>query len=116
MIQIRFSFREPEGGVRLTLRGHAGFAPKGRDLVCAGASTLVYTLAEALERMYIQGMLRKCPRMEIREGRADLEALPKPEYVQEILLVFWVIEAGLHNLGMQFPGCIQVEEALKVRR
>ena len=28
----------------LTLRGHAGYAPKGQDIVCAGVSALVYTL------------------------------------------------------------------------
>ena len=28
----------------LTLSGHAGYAPKGQDIVCAGVSALVYTL------------------------------------------------------------------------
>ncbi len=28
----------------LTVRGHAGYAPIGEDIVCAGVSTLVYTL------------------------------------------------------------------------
>ncbi len=28
----------------LTLTGHAEYAPKGQDIVCAGVSTLVYTL------------------------------------------------------------------------
>lgn len=28
----------------LTVSGHAGYAPKGQDIVCAGVSTLVYTL------------------------------------------------------------------------
>ncbi|MBQ4602771.1 MAG: ribosomal-processing cysteine protease Prp [Clostridia bacterium] len=28
----------------LTLCGHAEYAPKGKDIVCAGVSTLVYTL------------------------------------------------------------------------
>ena len=28
----------------ITLTGHADYAPKGSDIVCAGVSTLVYTL------------------------------------------------------------------------
>ena len=28
----------------LTLSGHADYAPRGQDIVCAGVSTLVYTL------------------------------------------------------------------------
>ena len=31
--------------------GHAGYADEGSDIVCAGASTLVYTLANSLERI-----------------------------------------------------------------
>lgn len=35
---------------RLELRGHAGSAPKGEDLVCAAVSALCCTLAENLRR------------------------------------------------------------------
>lgn len=33
----------------VTMRGHADFAENGKDIVCAGASTLLYTLANTLE-------------------------------------------------------------------
>ena len=35
----------------LFVNGHSGYAEAGSDIVCAGASTLVYTLANALERI-----------------------------------------------------------------
>lgn len=35
----------------LFVSGHSGYAEAGSDIVCAGASTLVYTLANALERI-----------------------------------------------------------------
>ncbi|MCQ2528115.1 MAG: ribosomal-processing cysteine protease Prp [Saccharofermentans sp.] len=31
--------------------GHAGYAEEGSDIICAGASTLFYTLANSLERI-----------------------------------------------------------------
>ena len=34
---------------RLTLEGHAGYAPTGKDIVCAAVSALVLALAERLE-------------------------------------------------------------------
>jgi len=34
---------------RLTVSGHAGFAESGRDIVCAAASILIATCANALE-------------------------------------------------------------------
>lgn len=33
--------------IRIRMNGHAGFAEPGQDIVCAGASMLFYTLAEA---------------------------------------------------------------------
>ena len=39
----------PEGlSCRLEAAGHAGFAPAGQDIVCAGASTLMQTLVYLL--------------------------------------------------------------------
>ena len=35
----------------LFVSGHSGYAEAGSDIICAGASTLVYTLANALERI-----------------------------------------------------------------
>lgn len=37
----------------LTVAGHAGFAAKGEDIVCAAASMLFYTLTNTLMRMGI---------------------------------------------------------------
>ena len=34
----------------LFVSGHSGYAEEGSDIICAGASTLVYTLANSLER------------------------------------------------------------------
>ena len=45
---IRVIYSELDGPEGLTLRleasGHAGYAPAGQDIVCAGASTLMQTL------------------------------------------------------------------------
>ena len=33
------------------MSGHAGYAEEGSDIICAGASVLVFTLANSLERI-----------------------------------------------------------------
>lgn len=33
----------------ITIEGHAGYAPRGQDIVCAGISTLVQTLIQSFE-------------------------------------------------------------------
>ncbi len=46
----------PEGlSCRLEAAGHAGFAPAGQDIVCAGASTLMQAL------VYLLAGEEKCP-------------------------------------------------------
>ncbi len=51
MITVKI-VRDP--GRRITgvfMSGHAGYAEEGSDIICAGASTLIYTLANSLERI-----------------------------------------------------------------
>lgn len=45
MIRAHYSREE----LHISVTGHAGYAPHGQDIVCAGASTLYYTLRAALE-------------------------------------------------------------------
>ena len=50
MIRVNYTELDSAGGptLRLEARGHAGYAPAGQDIVCAGASTLMQTLAYLL--------------------------------------------------------------------
>lgn len=47
MIVIRVTRRD--GGLELSAVGHAGYAPRGRDIVCAGVSALLYGFIAYLE-------------------------------------------------------------------
>jgi uncharacterized protein YsxB (DUF464 family) len=49
MIKITFT----ESGEKLSLRleGHAGYAEEGKDIVCASASILAYTLASIVDSL-----------------------------------------------------------------
>ena len=50
MIRVNYTELDSTSGptLRLEARGHAGYAPAGQDIVCAGASTLMQTLAYLL--------------------------------------------------------------------
>jgi uncharacterized protein YsxB (DUF464 family) len=47
MIEITYSRKD--GGHRLSLKGHAGFAECGQDIVCAGVSAITFALLSYLE-------------------------------------------------------------------
>lgn len=113
MITAKF-YCPRDGSVHMRMEGHAGAGVKGEDLVCAGASMLACTLGAAVERMYEQSMLRRCPRVELAEGCAEIIAVPKPRLFQEVLMVFWTIQSGIAALAGSFPGNVTLEETMRI--
>ena len=77
MVKIHF-WRDPNNeSINMKLKGHANTAPKGQDLVCASATMLVYTVAQAVTFMHEQGYLACAPKIKIREGKASVSAIPR---------------------------------------
>ena len=87
----------------MKLTGHAGQAKKGEDIVCASASILAYTVAQAIQFMYEQGELQKKPRIKLTEGDSVIVAKPKPESYAEALHTFFVAQVGYHLLAHNYP-------------
>lgn len=107
MVKIHF-WREPESkAICMTVKGHARTAPKGADLVCASATMLVYTAAQAIRYMYKQGYTEK-PRIKIREGNTKISVVPKDDYYAEVLHAFWVVQCGAHVLAHNYPEAVSL--------
>ncbi|MBP5180658.1 MAG: ribosomal-processing cysteine protease Prp [Clostridiales bacterium] len=51
MITVRIVRDNTRKVTGVFVNGHSGYAEEGSDIVCAGASTLVYTLANSLEKI-----------------------------------------------------------------
>ena len=49
MITVKFVRDDSRRITGVFMNGHAGYSEEGSDIVCAGASTLIYTLANSLE-------------------------------------------------------------------
>jgi uncharacterized protein YsxB (DUF464 family) len=90
MIRARFTEN------RLTVFGHAGYAEKGQDVVCAAVSALVYALAGTLEE---QG---RAAELVIRPGYATVAARERDP-------AFDVVRKGLEQLEGRYPGHVRVE-------
>ena len=56
-------------GLCLEVTGHAGWAPRGSDLVCAGVSVLTATLAAAMTALWEQGRLNTQPEIAMGAGK-----------------------------------------------
>ena len=113
MITARFYQKPGNGSIHMTIKGHAEAAPKGEDLVCASATMLAYTVAQAVQFMNEQGKLKKKPKIRITDGEAVVIATPTEEAYAEALHTFWVAQCGIHVLSHNYPQNVKLEH-LKV--
>ena len=67
MIKVQY-WNGADGSRNLQMQGHAGAAPKGQDLVCAGASTLALTLGRAAALMEEEEMLARPALVRLEAG------------------------------------------------
>lgn len=84
------------------VKGHAGFAEPGKDIVCAGVSAVTWTLAETVKKLVSEDKAME-PKVMITSGRAEIsvDALPKfEEYIRDI---FECICRGFRRIAEQSP-------------
>ena len=106
MIEVRFEKKKRH--LILRVNGHAGSAAKGHDLICAACSTLTYTLAQYLEVVKSQGLLKKSPEIVLEEGKAMLICKPKKKALPYIQEGFFVIQSGFALLAANNPDYITI--------
>ena len=108
MIQFDFFRSASDGSIHMHVCGHAGAAPKGEDLVCASASTLAYTAAQAVQFLYERKLLRRRPKIVLRDGEAVIIATPRRDTEAETLMTFWTVQAGAWVLSRSYPDFVRL--------
>lgn len=94
----------------LRLRGHAGAAPAGQDLICAGVTTLAYALAQTVADHAARGQLGQEPQLQLSAGDALICAEPSPAFYEAVRGAFEMANAGLKLLSRHYPDHIRVKE------
>ncbi len=100
--------RRDERGVRgLCVSGHAGYAQSGSDIVCAAASVLITTCANAME-----SVAKVTPVLEVSQEPARIVvSLPKalsPECEHDARLVLQTCLTGFEDIAAQYPKYLQI--------
>ena len=93
---------------RVTVTGHANSAEPGRDLVCASASMLAYTLAANVANMADAGQVRQ-PIIKNNEGDTEISCNPRHNLKNTVTLVFDSICIGFELLAHDYPEYISYE-------
>lgn len=109
MITAKFYVKPENGTIHMEIKGHARAAPKGEDLICASATMLAYTVAQAVQFLWENGKLKKRPKIHITDGRAMVIAMPKEDGYAEALHTFWVAQCGFHVLCHNYPRFVELE-------
>ena len=115
MIRIRVARRTD--GMELTAVGHAEYASRGRDVVCAGISALLYGFVAYLEGLSPLATVEsrtddgEYPHLEVTEGdgvlRVRTRSLGSRDWDG-----FAVTEAGLCLIAAAYPDFVTLEKPL----
>lgn len=87
----------------IAMSGHAGAGKAGEDVVCAGATTLAYTLGQALLELEEAGCLKEAPEVVLTPGEIRLRCVPAEEWRIWTENLFHVFRAGYELLGRTYP-------------
>ena len=99
MVRVRFERRGET--VSLTVCGHAGYAPRGQDIVCAAASMLSMTAAARASAL---GQVRT---LDMQEGSMRLVCEAAPQ----VLEALETVRAGFAVLAEKYPAHISLTGA-----
>ena len=86
----------------ISVIGHAGFAPHGHDIVCAGVSTLVQTLIQAVEELTEDEI-----QYDIQPGTAVIRYGNLSQQAQLLVDSFFL---GIRSMAASYPDNIMIIE------
>lgn len=93
--------------LKLRMDGHAGYAEKGRDIVCAAASSLASTLMLALNAQL--GEKSEMYFDDPRAGPMVIDCGPGAEDMKKAELIYRTIGCGLEALAYRYPENVEFE-------
>ena len=90
---------------KVTVKGHAGYAEPGQDIVCSAVSTLVQTLASTLKNMShcLRGYSEQ-----LESGEAVIWCRPKECSKKEVDAIYKTIKTGLKGVAKAYPDFVKI--------
>jgi len=91
------------------VKGHAGFAPKGQDIVCAGVSALAMALYKAASLFVVRESTAYYS-VEINDGCFEIRifGIRDPEIQKKLEMFFVMFYSGLCEIENQHPDYLKV--------
>ena len=90
---------------RITIKGHANYAPIGQDIVCASVSTLVQVMIASIE-----AMTHDTFEYDMQPGLVDIKFRSLSEKAQLLVKSFFI---GVQMIADEYPYNVKIDQALK---
>lgn len=90
-----------------TCSGHAGYAEKGTDIVCAAISALTQSALLALEKLVGVDLKLKA---DSKTGFLDCSWENLPQKTEQSELIIGMVALGLAEIQKQYPDHLKVDE------
>lgn len=106
---LTVTFENDGKKLTLKLKGHAGQADIGRDIVCAATSILTYTVAQIVKYESKNGGLKNPPTIKLKKGNAIVSCEPTEEKYAELLHSYCVAEVGYTLIQHNYPQYVELK-------
>ena len=93
---------------RVTVSGHAGYAERGEDILCAAASMLLHTLAGAVRGLSERGFAEDIG-VNLHAGAGEVVCTPKAEFGCVVTAVMDSIVLGFGMLAGDYPEYVSFQ-------
>lgn len=99
MIEVQ----QHSGGI--SVKGHAGYAPHGQDIVCAAVSTLVQTLVVSISELTTTEIQHH-----MQPGAAEIKYGTLSDSAQLLVKSFFI---GMNMISESFPNHVRIVQAVE---
>lgn len=93
---------------RVTVSGHAGYAERGEDILCAAASMLLQTLGAAVQGLSARGFAEEVT-VDLRHGQGEVCCVPVAEFRCTVRTVMDSILLGFELLARDYGEYVCLE-------
>ena len=109
MITVNTTYNKAKRHIHFEVKGHAGQAERGHDIVCSAVSILVYTVAHIFMTMEIEGDFSEIPCIELQSGDTVIDAICKDDnaFGEAVRAIFYA-STGCRLLQATYPQYVQL--------
>jgi uncharacterized protein YsxB (DUF464 family) len=104
MINWYCKYHQNDDEFVIDIKGHAGYAKRGQDIVCASVSTLVYFFVNCVMKIDETSIKH----LQLKDGDVEISL----NNIKKIIPLLEVFQQSMRDVETQYPRCLKEVESL----